>query len=589
MAAPTDYIAYYKLENDANDETGNYNGVNTGAVFDGTSATFDGNDHIVLQSGVTSGDNSWSVWAKENTISTDAESIIGQRNADTSSGYVRGLYNYDGLIHYFSRDSSNTYNYLSYAISNENKTKWHHIVAQQFGTIIKLYIDGEFKLLKDMGSTHLFDSQVAIGEDPRINGLSQLDGSVSHFRLYNRALTAQEILDIYNEEYSKFYNYKNIDSSNGYIEATGTDGYAISQPIVQDAGDTDFTSVQNIVGKYELANISIADTADELKTNELIKDGDNLVIVKDDNSIHEIVASDVAIKCNNIPTDYIAYYKFETDENDETGNYNGTVNGSTTTFDGTKANFVDDSSFISTPIFNLGTSWSISLWFKFDTIPDYPNIIGGGTADKYFTLMVYNGGLMRVITGDGSNWNSTYADTPTGTISTNTLYNVILTSNNGLVNIYLDNGNSIGSATFTQSLNYQLNFGLRYAECVSDYYFDGTMSDIHIYDYPLTLEQREEVYYYGYQKYYNNIYTMDTTSATSGEVPIKVFRNDESVFFNSNETTFVSNSYTAGTPLLVDKAFNTVQTQGREIETKVQMSATGNKMTDLDFDIYKEP
>jgi len=53
------------------------------------------------------------------------------------------------------------------------------------------------------------------------------------------------------------------------------------------------SKVKNIAGKFEFKNISANSTANNLKTTELIKNGDNLVIVKDDNSVHEVVASGV--------------------------------------------------------------------------------------------------------------------------------------------------------------------------------------------------------------------------------------------------------------------------------------------------------
>lgn len=84
--------------------------------------------------------------------------------------------------------------------------------------------------------------------------------------------------------------------------ATPTTAYinehrSLSNIVVQDGGDTDFIGVIDgstpFQGMYEFINISTATVADTLTTDTPIVDGDNLVIVLDNDSINEIVASGV--------------------------------------------------------------------------------------------------------------------------------------------------------------------------------------------------------------------------------------------------------------------------------------------------------
>ena len=70
----------------------------------------------------------------------------------------------------------------------------------------------------------------------------------------------------------------NTESSNGYIEATDRDGYAISNPIIQDTGSNISTS---------------SSTADTLVSDTEIVDGDILVIQLDDGSYNEFIVTSI--------------------------------------------------------------------------------------------------------------------------------------------------------------------------------------------------------------------------------------------------------------------------------------------------------
>ena len=96
---------------------------------------------------------------------------------------------------------------------------------------------------------------------------------------------------------SQFPNANNtrIDSTGNVLTATADNGEAISIFKTQDIGQSDFVAlVAPFEGKFEFANISdVSSTIDTLIASTPIANGDNLVIVKDDDSIHEIVASGV--------------------------------------------------------------------------------------------------------------------------------------------------------------------------------------------------------------------------------------------------------------------------------------------------------
>jgi hypothetical protein len=77
---------------------------------------------------------------------------------------------------------------------------------------------------------------------------------------------------------------------------------------------------------------------------------------------------------NPIPTDYFAYYPFNGNANDESGNgYNGTVTGAVLTTDrkgaANKAYLFDGGDYIQTPLFSeldLAQDYTINFWFLHD-------------------------------------------------------------------------------------------------------------------------------------------------------------------------------------------------------------------------------
>ncbi|NOR58754.1 MAG: hypothetical protein GQ474_09560, partial [Sulfurimonas sp.] len=91
----------------------------------------------------------------------------------------------------------------------------------------------------------------------------------------------------------------NVDSNNGVLECVGSDGVAVSEDRI----------------KQTLVSISESTTADLLTTSTPISDGDKLIIIKDDNSINEIVASGVLVSSDTTPVDLIPIH---TDTSDPT-------------------------------------------------------------------------------------------------------------------------------------------------------------------------------------------------------------------------------------------------------------------------------
>lgn len=96
-----------------------------------------------------------------------------------------------------------TYQLVPYPLSNFNNNQWYHFAATYNGTTLIMYINGV-----NVGSTsasgtisYTVSNPLCIGSEPDntvCNTGEYWDGRLDDIRVYNRALTAQEVLDLYN-------------------------------------------------------------------------------------------------------------------------------------------------------------------------------------------------------------------------------------------------------------------------------------------------------------------------------------------------------------------------------------------------------
>ena len=76
-------------------------------------------------------------------------------------------------------------------------TKWHHYVLTYDGNDLKAYVDGIFGGSTSPGPG--LDSDTGVVEIGKDDGFSRfLDGNIASVRLYDTALTSDEVLQNYN-------------------------------------------------------------------------------------------------------------------------------------------------------------------------------------------------------------------------------------------------------------------------------------------------------------------------------------------------------------------------------------------------------
>lgn len=182
---------------------GNNGTLTNGPTFNSTnggSIVFDGVDDYVIRdstsfslnanSGATMG-----CWVKVSNGETQAI-LLSHHQLNVNNGFR--LQVYDGLLNYTLGGVAD------YSTSiNISDNQWKYIVASSIGSTSLVYINGVLR------STILISSMIGVPNSYMIGKLGfantyYLSGSVSQTQIYNRALSATEVLQNYNATKSRF-------------------------------------------------------------------------------------------------------------------------------------------------------------------------------------------------------------------------------------------------------------------------------------------------------------------------------------------------------------------------------------------------
>jgi len=202
-------LALYQFEDNANDTSGNYNGtasnltyaqgyINNGGVFNGTDSS--SRSKITTSNLPTYNNYSISFFMKSDDVVTDADIIMG-----TSDSYASNV----GFGLYTGHPSDGD---LTWAVSNGSSRvditaagltagQWHHVVVTQntSNNEKKIYIDNTLKTTSTstINNTNVTYSLIIGGYSGYTN--SAYDGMLDQIRIFNKALSASEVLTLYNE------------------------------------------------------------------------------------------------------------------------------------------------------------------------------------------------------------------------------------------------------------------------------------------------------------------------------------------------------------------------------------------------------
>jgi len=194
------------LDTTANGLDGRYTGgVGYGAAGavpgSGTAVTLDGSTAAVAAAGRITSPTVYSeeIWFR--TTTTRGGRLIGFGNAQTgsSSSYDRHVYMLDDGRLRFGVYTGQT-NVID-TDASYNDGGWHHVVAVQDGSGMKLYVDGSRVGTHPQAQAQIYAGYWRVGGDNTWGGASSNDfaGTVDEAAIYAKALPPDEILDHYRQ------------------------------------------------------------------------------------------------------------------------------------------------------------------------------------------------------------------------------------------------------------------------------------------------------------------------------------------------------------------------------------------------------
>jgi hypothetical protein len=200
-------VGYWPFNGNANDESGNgNNGTVNGATLtidrnenENSAYSFDGvNDRIFINNSSSFDTESWSISAWYLTSATGHNRISSK-----SSDIVSGETNYlaiivlEGNVYGSASQNGNTNNPLPIDNNLTNNGQWHHVVYIRGGGNFSLYVDGVLtSQVFDMFGNLANTNPLYFGS-PASNS-QFFNGKLDDIGIWNRALTQQEITNLYN-------------------------------------------------------------------------------------------------------------------------------------------------------------------------------------------------------------------------------------------------------------------------------------------------------------------------------------------------------------------------------------------------------
>lgn len=203
---PTDYDAYWPFTGNAEDQSGNeIDGTVNGAVlttdrFGNSNSAYDFTPNQYIQfpdssqiSAMT--DFTHSLWVQESPH-TVQRSLWYKWGGGGQREYI--IRSQGGNINIIMSSDGSAVDVNFTSDSTIDDGSWHHIVVWRSGSDLDLYIDNEKYDIATFGTQlHDGDEPVYLGVDN--NQSNGFDGKADDIRHYNRALTAQEIENLFQE------------------------------------------------------------------------------------------------------------------------------------------------------------------------------------------------------------------------------------------------------------------------------------------------------------------------------------------------------------------------------------------------------
>jgi hypothetical protein len=504
-------VAYYPFNGNANDESGNgNNGTNNGATLTtdrfgnaGKAYNFDGSSsYISIQNSSSlqiTGDITVCAWVKTSTTQSSkgiVEKYYSGNNND--HGWLLDTYTDGGALMEGRDGRGGALTLRSKSSSAFADNQWHSIVGQRSGNIWKVYLDNHLSNFVDVGGTA---GSVESGGKMTIGAFSNTTpangiwtGAIDDIRIYNRALKDKEIDSLYHED---GWDRNNAPSAPKNLTAAAGNGQVALKWNRNTEGD--FFKYRVYMGtdssSMTVKDSSSASITDTTKTITGLTNGTNYyfrISAMDSARLESSQSFAVsATPQSNITSGLVAYYPFNGDANDESGNgNNGTVNGAALTVDRfgnpNNAYSFNGNNSISTNL-TPPNIFSVSLWFE-KKVNQGNNV---GILSTYSTSSYY--GLYYGVGGPGD-WIRFDNNGINGLVDSILIWqHLVIVSDGTNVKVYQNNIKELDfSGTTTHAST--IVFG---DSRFNDRYFQGKIDDIRIYNRKLSVSEIGVLYHEG--------------------------------------------------------------------------------------------
>jgi len=240
-AYPVANTAYYKLDSNANDSSGNgYNGTATDVIYGNgrfnEAANFNGTSSVISL-GTSSPLNTFggaqtiSVWVKPS--SAEFESIIGYRQELSPYQWNQIERMSNNTIRVLLGNYSGAGQFTFNSVGTITLNQWNHIAVTADSTSAKIYINNGTPETKTGTPTSYSNSEPTfIGGDGTYD-TDYFTGQIDQVRIFSSALSAANVTDLYNEHFpTKFTD--GSDTALKFTGGTGTITFLDTAPILVD-------------------------------------------------------------------------------------------------------------------------------------------------------------------------------------------------------------------------------------------------------------------------------------------------------------------------------------------------------------------
>jgi len=260
-SASSDLVAYYKLDNDATDETGSYNGTASNVTFDGgrygLSASFNGSSSYISTTYIVPASNTASISSWFNISSTGNYRTLFSDAPSNGAAINTRMQIYFTPTNTFDVIIGNNSGYWvgsSNSIASYIDGNWHNLIATYNGTDVKVYIDGS--LFQSFTSTISFgtagNQSLVLGK-AGLNNVNYWLGKIDQVRIYDKALSSTEVSSLYEDEHQC---YITVDSTDPFGDSNNIALYEFENNANDSTGSYNGTasnvtySTDSIIGTY---------------------------------------------------------------------------------------------------------------------------------------------------------------------------------------------------------------------------------------------------------------------------------------------------------------------------------------------------